>query len=591
VRRLSEQQRTIARARDEFVASGIAPARVGAATARSWRRCVLAGLVPDQPIRPRFGGDVDEAGLLLRATGPVAAQLTKELSDADVAMLLADRDGRILGRWAGTRLLAALDAILARPGYIFDEADVGTSALGTAVEEAASVTVLGTEHFMSCFDGLCAVGAPIRHPATGRLEGVIDIVCPAGAPVTFMLPLINRAAREIEDRLVRGHSAADRALLDGLLRTDRRGPRRPTVALNERIFIANSLAGDLLPGGSGRHSTLWAQVERAIGDGEGSIIVDPDAPSGPLYGHIRKLVEADGSSGVILHLHHHDTMGAVRTPHPVAAPAVGALAWSLPGRSAVWQRVLRDAQRLTLEGGRLLLVGPEGAGKHALARAVAGGRSVPILGWDAVVDDPRLLRRKEASRERFASVLLRHLDHLHPFNLAPVLDFLDSEPNHPGLLVATYRQEPGGAPPSGLVARFDHVLAVPGIDDRREDIPDIVAGILRREAGGGLAARCTPEALHELMRREWPGNVRQLERVLLRALRGCHGRSMTVSDLPRAARPRRARARLSRLERAERETIFATLSAAGGNKRLAAAELGISRSTLYRKIDALGLDV
>jgi hypothetical protein len=403
-----------------------------------------------------------------------------------------------------------------------------------------------------------------------------------------MLPLINRAAREIEDRLVRGHSAADRALLDGLLRTDRRGPRRPTVALNERMLIANSLAGDLLPGGSGRHSTLWAQVERAISDGKGSIIVDLDAPSGPLYGRIRGLVEGDGSAGVILHLHQE---GTARTPRPVATSAAGALDASFPGRSAVWRRMLRATERVAGEGGRLLLVGPEGAGKYALARAVASGTPVPIVEWDAVVDDPLLLRQTEASGEEPPTVVLRHLDHMDPPVLAAVLDFLDAQPNHPGRVVATYRQDPGSAPPPGLVARFDHVLAVPGIDDRREDIPDIVADILRREAGDGLAARCTPEALHELMHREWPGNIRQLERILMQALQSCVGRSMTVSDLPRAARPRRARVRLSRLERAERETIFATLSAAGGNKRLAATELGISRSTLYRKIDALGLDV
>lgn len=589
MRRLTAQQRDIARARDEFVINGVVPARVRPATARSWRRCAMAGLIPDQPIRPRYGGDVDDAGQLLRATAPVAAQLTAEFADADVAMLLADREGRILGRWAGDRLVAALDDILARPGYLFDEATVGTSALGTAVEDAASATVLGTEHFMSCLDSMCAVGAPIRHPATGRLEGVIDIVCPAGSPVTFMLPLITRAARDIEERLVRGHSAADRALLDGLLRTDRRGPRRPTVALNERIFIANSLAGDLLPGGSGRHSSLWAQVERALGDGRNLIVVDADTPNGPLHGRIRKLVDAGGSAGVILHLYRDGVAESPRAARSVPAPAsdpAGSLSASLPGRSAVWRRVLGDVETIAGNGGRLLLVGPEGAGKYSLARAAAGGAaSGPV--WDAVTHDLRSLQR-DPSGGSAPAVVLRHLDHLDPAGLAPVLTFLDSEPAD--LVIATYRQEPGTTPPPALVARFDFVLEVPGIDDRREDVPDIVAAILRRESGEGLTAQCAPDALRELMRRDWPGNIRQLERVLARALQSCGGRSISLSDLPRAAQPRRPRMRLSRLERAEREALFSALSAAGGNKSLAAAELGISRSTLYRKLEALCLD-
>jgi transcriptional regulator of acetoin/glycerol metabolism len=92
------------------------------------------------------------------------------------------------------------------------------------------------------------------------------------------------------------------------------------------------------------------------------------------------------------------------------------------------------------------------------------------------------------------------------------------------------------------------------------------------------------------MKRDWPGNVRQLRRVVS-AARGPHyNRLIRKVDLPDPSRPNPPTRRLTRLELAERDAIAAALVAAGGNKRAAAAQLDVSRSTLYRKISALGLD-
>ena len=97
-----------------------------------------------------------------------------------------------------------------------------------------------------------------------------------------------------------------------------------------------------------------------------------------------------------------------------------------------------------------------------------------------------------------------------------------------------------------------------------------------------------PEALQLLERLPWPGNVRELESALRSAARALEVR---LEDLPAELRARAARVPTSGLQRVEAEAIARALAGCDGNKRDAARELGISRSTLYRKLRAYGLDL
>jgi transcriptional regulator of acetoin/glycerol metabolism len=592
---LSERQREIAEAREQFAEGRQIPSWVRPQTARSWRRCALAGLHPDAEIRPRFAGEVDDNNVLLRAARPIAEDLTLQFADAGVAMLLADRDGRLVGRWAAGVLLDQLDGISARPGFVFDEATVGTSALGTALEDALPAIVLGTEHFMRRLEGLCAAGAPIRHPATGRIEGSMDIVCPTGTPQTFMLPLITRAIRDVEDRLVNGHSAADRALLDGFLQTDRRGPRRPMLAVNSRLLLANTLVGDLLDGNTGRHVTLWEQVRRAIADGDSTIVLDADSPGGPVHGAVRELRAPDGSIGAVVQLRRATAGDPISRRTLVRGHDTNLMSIRVPGASELWRGVLRRTVEPLETAGRLLLVGMPGVGKSTLAAALLDlhGREPAAACCDARDMHSEgvqpWLSRAETVWSEAGAVILSHLEQLERDNLEMVCRWLDGLPAASRPVLATYRStDLEDAPSTQLVTQFEHIVDVPSLDARREDIPVIVENILADDAG--LAVRVEPAAMRQLMGRDWPGNIRQLRRVVLAARHHSSGRTIRELDIPQPFRGGAARKTLTRLERVERDAIAAVLAASHGNKRTAAAELGISRSTLYRKIEALGLD-
>lgn len=91
------------------------------------------------------------------------------------------------------------------------------------------------------------------------------------------------------------------------------------------------------------------------------------------------------------------------------------------------------------------------------------------------------------------------------------------------------------------------------------------------------------------MRTPWPGNTRDLRSAVDQALTVTRGSEVHLGDLPDELRARAYRRRMSRFEQAELSAIMDALSEAAGNKKAAASLLGISRSTLYRKLEAAGI--
>ena len=106
-----------------------------------------------------------------------------------------------------------------------------------------------------------------------------------------------------------------------------------------------------------------------------------------------------------------------------------------------------------------------------------------------------------------------------------------------------------------------------------------------------MTSRVGHRAMMALTNYAWPGNVSQLKRVLAHAARVGRGTDIRLehlgSDIYVSAHGRRT---LTRLESLERDAIVEALRECGGNRIQAAAALGMSRSTLYRRLRAFGLE-
>ncbi|TXS15105.1 helix-turn-helix domain-containing protein, partial [Streptomyces sp. wa22] len=149
--------------------------------------------------------------------------------------------------------------------------------------------------------------------------------------------------------------------------------------------------------------------------------------------------------------------------------------------------------------------------------------------------------------------------------------------------VGTLDRAPGV--PDALRSSFAEAAAVPALRHRLADLPALVDCLLRRIGAG---VECSPDVLPPLRRHDWPDNIRQLESVLRKAAAGRRTHRIELGDLPPALHSAGSRS-LSAWESAERDTLVQALLETDGNKLLAAQRLGISRTTIYRKMRAYGI--
>ena len=153
-----------------------------------------------------------------------------------------------------------------------------------------------------------------------------------------------------------------------------------------------------------------------------------------------------------------------------------------------------------------------------------------------------------------------------------------------------------------LLFRLNTVeIDLPPLRERREDIPILAAHFIGQYARkyGKPARTLPPEVVHALEAYDWPGNVRALRHACERAVILSDGAAFTAEDfsLARGAPSRIAPAPAPlaaprddlNLERAEKQIVEEALKRHSYNISLAAAELGLTRASLYRRMEKHGL--
>src|SRR4051794_10597090 len=135
-------------------------------------------------------------------------------------------------------------------------------------------------------------------------------------------------------------------------------------------------------------------------------------------------------------------------------------------------------------------------------------------------------------------------------------------------------------------------VQIPPLRERREDIPALITTFVNRFAQqlGRTPPQLTPEALERLLSYPWPGNVRELQNTIEYSVILAEHDTITEKQLPKevllppvlqGVAQKTATGETLNLDEQERETILKALAQAHGNKKKAAAILGIHRPTLY----------
>jgi two-component system response regulator HydG len=267
----------------------------------------------------------------------------------------------------------------------------------------------------------------------------------------------------------------------------------------------------------------------------------------------------------------------------------------------------------------ILLLGENGAGKSAVARAIHGLGSFPerpfveldCVAAGATLPDSEWFRPRDGSPG--GTLFLREVWAMPPLVQAKMVRFFQereiraiddgkaaaetriitssSRDLEVAVQQATFRRD--------LYFRLNLVsLQVPALRDRKEDVGPLAEHFLAKIAlGKGIRYSFSVEAEKALMSHDWPGNVGELKDCLECAVAACSSPVLRVEDLPLRQGQRDAVAeagvydssRILPLAEVEKQQILRALERLNGDKVTAARLLGIGKTTLYRKLKEYGI--
>jgi two-component system NtrC family response regulator len=306
------------------------------------------------------------------------------------------------------------------------------------------------------------------------------------------------------------------------------------------------------------------------------------------------------------------------------------------GESGRMQEVLALVARVAPSDATVLVRGESGTGKELIARAIhfnSPRADKPLVSLNCAAIPEQLLESELFGHEKGAftgavaqrkgrfeladggSIFLDEIGDLSPalqVKLLRVLQERQFERLGGGkplsvdvrVIAATHRDlETGlrvGSFREDLYYRLNVVaVQIPPLRERREDIPPLLDHFLRRfgEKNRRPAPGLTAAARDALLKYDYPGNVRELENIVERAVLLCRGGVIDLEDLSVTTRPvpRSSDAPLTAplpevLEAIERQAIRAALERHGGIQTRAADELGISERVLRYKMKKYGLE-
>ena len=621
------------RAWNRFVADRDAPkvpiSGVRTVIYQSWLRSNSTGIKPEQyaaptldsaPHPPKSKHDNSD---LRRATQESLMHIGGMLSGAEAILLLTDRDGVILDTVGDTSTLDKANRINLRVGGIWNEQSAGTNGIGTALWTGQPVFVHGEEHFCEGMKAWSCACAPIRDPIDRSIIGAINL---SGLTAIFQkhnAAFAATAAREIEIALEREQSILHLRLLESIIgtvpmQTDPGGEGIAVVDKFGRLIFNRNCAG--LP--------QFVNVGATVGNGKRLFNLSAELSEASILSALPidhtcqeiRLIRMDGVvKGAAL---------VFKSPSPVVhhtsrlAPLPGTVLrgtdLKIVGRSEAILAAIDSANRIATARLPILIEGQTGVGKELFARLIHS-RLPPQAFLVTNCGAATVASLAEALDSAMSAAGSPTLVLDEPGELpAGVQPFLQRSLEQRG------SGQTGDAPGFSVISltnrtMLDEVeagrfrrdlfyrlgaitLTIPPLSERGDDILLIAEHYNRKisiETGREVLI-LRSDAQEALMTHDWPGNVRELRNVISGLHLLSKDRTITLTDLPRDLVQRRVPALAGpthevtspeSLKDAEAQMIRAALAAHRSNLSRTAATLGISRPTLYRKMEAYNISV
>jgi len=634
---------------NRFVATGeIDSSSVPSLISGSWIRCRNLGLDPrDQPSEVLLDKvDVERRVVrnrdLLNVALPIITELQALVKGSGFLTLITDKDGVVLEMLCDQRLR---DAGLERNltvGGVWSEEQAGTSAIALALRLGHAVQVVGAQHYFEKDHDLTCSAAPIVSP-DGRPAGILNMSGPSAQAHPHTLGMVVAASKAITNQL---RIEEDRrqiwlanqylktvldSISDGLIAIDSSG------CIKEINSEASKILGMEVSQARGRdiQELIGRQslFKKVVAEGKAVTDVETAMETGRGYVHChasaKPITLANGQvAGVVA------TLREMKKLQRVVNQITGAEARftfdDILGQSSGMQRAIHLAQIAARNTYTVLIQGESGTGKELFAQAIhnASLAGQPFVAVNCAAIPETLIESELFGYEGGAftgasrngrpgkfelandgTIFLDEIGEM-PLNIQTVLlrvlqersvtriGGLRSIPVNVRVIAATNKdlavEAPKGNFRQDLFYRLNvFKIDIPPLRERPADIAVMVEHLVSRISArfGKSVVGVSLPVMRKLQRYCWPGNIRQLENVIERAISLAEGDLLEEQhlpdflseDLPFSLGVFVPESGTTNMEDVEKRAILQAIRHFGERQK-AARSLGISRSTLYRRL-------
>ncbi len=636
-----------------FVNSHELPAGIPALIANSWERCrPLISAFNWISLQKLSDPDLLNAQVLnfdfLSLARPIMEDIYQYTETSETAILIVNHVGYVLDMLGDPRIIAHLNQLSVRRGVLLSEMEMGTNGFALALTEKVPVQVQSFEHYRRQFHSITEAAAPI-FDSTGKPLGAIGIINFEGESHLHSLALAVSGARAIEgqrraDQLL-GEQNSHLARLNAILNTI---SEAILVWSRDGILIqANPAAADLfnfsfdpfkgkpmrenikIP----RFISNAVELGKELTDVEASIEIGNQVVDCILS--IRFGRDAEGIRTVVTILRRAKEIRQL-IQRQIGSQAVFTLQ-DLLGESLEIQRVQRQATLAAAARASVIIRGEAGTGKNLLAQIIHRHSSFsngPFIVFSCTSVPSEMVVREligfDEASGRFSgdshpgkieladggTLFLQDVDTL-PLDAQTILvNFLEmgiiqrlnnshTIPLDVRLIASSKANlekliEQGNFLPDLYYRLSPFEIRLPPLRERMEDLPLLINNILKRLSSQyNESLSISPEAMALFINYQWPGNLRELEAVLGRAASQLIGsEEITPEHLPDAIRrPYRLKFDATQLvsgnslEEIEREALLQSARACEGSLLKMTELLGISRTTLWRKLKQYNIEI
>ncbi|WP_026393823.1 sigma-54-dependent Fis family transcriptional regulator [Acetobacterium malicum] len=629
-----DNQKELAKYRDHFFQTGVIHHLVRKEIAEGWKRCRENGVdrifgLGVEVDTETFAEILEYNREFIRVSEIVLQQAYHSVANSDAIIFITDAKGCILAQYKDSSTSVPTNETCLLPGYIWREDVNGMTSMDLAMRLDKPVRIVGAEHY--CINQeICAGSSAPIHDETGKILGSLNLITLIGQYSKHSLGIVTAGAALIENHLqleqtLRLFKTTFNTMSEGMILIDQNYEIEEMNASAKKIL---DLSDQSLHYFDIRKALRFDSFDNFLHKKEKELVFHLD----------RRTVYCIGDVDIV-ELRQNRIFYSIVFK---AAKTVNKMINKMTGNAAIYAfediitadkkmlDLITYAKKIAPIDCSVLILGPSGTGKELFAHAVHNNspRSKgPFIAINCAALPPDLVESEIFGYEPGAftgakqggqtgkieladggTLFLDEVGEL-PLNIqSKLLRVLD---NHRitrlggkmekeidvRIITATNRNLEDEIKNKNfrldLFYRINtFTLVIPPLCERKGDVVLLSQYFLQklnRERDNQIYS-IDPAVISAFQDFDWPGNVRQLQNVMMRSFYVCETTKLSLEDLPDTVKGLKHRevtnllAVSSTMQDAERDIILKAIESCGGNMTAAAQQLKIAKSTLYRKI-------